>query len=245
MASYPVEGDIYLFLAGYDDAPHTLLSYSQITTKLCFRTPPTLPSAITRRSLTPSLLRNGFVSPKTNRPIFPFRTSPKPSTRLPTLCNTSRATYQSTPKPLTLHLREIPQKPYVNGSGKEKTAGLRIPYFPSGFTVGTALSGDLSEVSDADGAIPMLDGDRPKKTVLHVEFLNPAYGEKSHMKQRRARSTRGAFATLAAEEIQKIFVALGPQFPYTLDQIKVLSIDVRSRGTVQPRIFVAAEALES
>ena len=32
-----------------------------------------------------------------------------------------------------------------------------------------------------------------------------------------------------------------PKFPYTKDEIKVLSIDVRSRGTVQARLFVSAE----
>ena len=32
-----------------------------------------------------------------------------------------------------------------------------------------------------------------------------------------------------------------PHFPYGLDHIKVLSIDVRSRGTVQARLFVSAE----
>lgn len=33
-----------------------------------------------------------------------------------------------------------------------------------------------------------------------------------------------------------------PKFPYTKDEIKVLSIDIRSRGTVQARIFVTSEA---
>ncbi|KAI1781979.1 hypothetical protein LXA43DRAFT_1152811 [Ganoderma leucocontextum] len=144
---------------------------------------------------------------------------------------------QIDPEAIDPHLREIPQKPYVNGSGKEKAAGLRIPYFPSRFTVGTVLSGDLSEVSDADGAIPTLDGDRPVKTALHIEFRNSTYGERFQTNQRRRPSTRGAFATRAAEEIQKIL------FPYSLDQIKVVSIDVRSRGTVQPRIFVAADVV--
>ena len=32
-----------------------------------------------------------------------------------------------------------------------------------------------------------------------------------------------------------------PHFPYNLDNIKVLSIDIRSRGTVQARIFVTSE----
>ncbi len=35
------------------------------------------------------------------------------------------------------------------------------------------------------------------------------------------------------------------QFPYTLDQIKVVGIDVRSRGTVQPRLCVASEVMDA
>lgn len=85
------------------------------------------------------------------------------------------------------------------------------------------------------------------------------YGAPVQTKQRRTPKTRGAFAILAAEEIGKVLVSGWtlhskrsrdidwllqtqlPQFPYGLDQIKVLSIDVRSRGTVQARLFVSAE----
>ena len=41
---------------------------------------------------------------------------------------------------------------------------------------------------------------------------------------------------------QRVLISLAqadlPNFPYSLDEIKVLSIDARSRETVQPRIFV-------
>ncbi|KAM5533391.1 hypothetical protein V8D89_012941 [Ganoderma adspersum] len=133
-------------------------------------------------------------------------------------------------------LWEVLQKPYIHGHRKEKEAKLRIPYFPSGFTVGAVLRGDLSEVSDADELVHAHEGSRPEKTAVRVE------GGKAHMGQRRTPSARGRFATLAAEEIKKIIDGL-TNFPYTLDEIKVLSIDVRSRGTVQPRIFVKSDAM--
>ena len=45
----------------------------------------------------------------------------------------------------------------------------RITYFPSGFTVGTVLSGDLSEVHAAE-EVPLLGGyTRPDKMALRVE----------------------------------------------------------------------------
>ena len=76
------------------------------------------------------------------------------------------------------------------------------------------------------------------------------------MRRRGRPTTRGEFAKFVAKEIQKIVVGSSvhsagsqrvlislaqvdlPKFEYTLDKIKVLSIDVRSRETVQPRIFV-------
>ena len=58
----------------------------------------------------------------------------------------------------------------MKGNGKEKGAGLRIPFFPSGFTVATVLSGNLDEVDDANGDIPTLKGQSwPEKTVFYFE----------------------------------------------------------------------------
>ncbi|KAM5533401.1 hypothetical protein V8D89_012951 [Ganoderma adspersum] len=140
-------------------------------------------------------------------------------------------------------LWEVLQKPYEKGSGKEKGAGLRIPFFPSGFTAATVLSGKLNEVVDVNGDIPTLEGQSwPKKTAFYFEFCDAAYNTPVQLAQRRVSAplTRGRLATHAAEEIEKMLVKL-PQFPYTLAQIKVLSIDIRSRGTVQARIFVTSE----
>ena len=65
---------------------------------------------------------------------------------------------------------ELPQKPYVDGNGKEKDANLRISYFPRGFTVGKVLSKDLSEVTDPDDDVTsVFDEFCPEKTALHVE----------------------------------------------------------------------------
>ena len=70
-------------------------------------------------------------------------------------------------------MREIPQKPYTGGNGEEKKASLQIPYFPNGFTVSTVASGDISEVVDANGAIPTLDKPSPVKTALRIEVYGP------------------------------------------------------------------------
>ncbi|KAM5533410.1 hypothetical protein V8D89_012960 [Ganoderma adspersum] len=140
-------------------------------------------------------------------------------------------------------LYEIYQKPYDSGLKLKHKPTDRISYFPGGFTVATVLAGDLSEVVNADDDIPTLPGQSwPDKMAFHFEFSDPAYSTPVHTKQRRYPKTRGAFATLAAEEIKKMLIEL-PQFPYALDQIKVVNIDVRSRGTVQARLFISAEVL--
>ncbi|PIL23497.1 hypothetical protein GSI_14808 [Ganoderma sinense ZZ0214-1] len=137
------------------------------------------------------------------------------------------------------HLREIPQSPYTKGNGDETRAKLRVPFFPHGFTLSAVLSDDLSEIVDADVAIPAVDEKgHPEKRALHIEvFCNPAYARRVHTNQARVISTRGAMAIFAAEQIREIIDDI-PNFPYELKQIRVLSIDVRSRGTVQPRLFV-------
>ncbi|KAI1783348.1 hypothetical protein LXA43DRAFT_1102649 [Ganoderma leucocontextum] len=73
----------------------------------------------------------------------------------------------------TLH--EIPQKPYSNGIGVERDAGIRIDYWSQGFTVGMVLSGDLSEISNPDEIVLGLGG-RPwsAKASFHLEVRTPS-----------------------------------------------------------------------
>nr|VWO97292.1 Cytochrome P450 monooxygenase AKT7 (EC (AK-toxin biosynthesis protein 7) [Ganoderma boninense] len=146
------------------------------------------------------------------------------------------------PAAIDHNLREIPQYPYTNGTGDETRAHLQVSFFPHGFTVSTVLSGDQSEIVDPDGALPAVGGrGHPEKRALHVDFCNPAYAKKAHMKQARVVPTRGEIAIFAAEQIKEIIAIQQkglPNFPYKLEQVKVLSVDVRSRGTVQPRLFV-------
>ncbi|PIL23488.1 hypothetical protein GSI_14799 [Ganoderma sinense ZZ0214-1] len=133
---------------------------------------------------------------------------------------------------------EIPQKPYDHGLRKDSAPAKSIPYGPGGFTVDTVLSGDLTQISDANAALPTDDGKSwPEKMTFYLEFCHPEYNTPVHRKQRRVLETKGAFAMRAAEEIQAMLAEL-PQFPFRLDQIKVVSIAICSRGTVQPRLFV-------
>ncbi|PIL23486.1 hypothetical protein GSI_14797 [Ganoderma sinense ZZ0214-1] len=143
-----------------------------------------------------------------------------------------------------LHGPEIPQKPYMNGLLKCQAPAERISYFPGGFTVATVLTGNLSEVSDADNPIPTSEGlTWPVKIAFYFEFCHPEYNTPLKMQQRRVPATRGGFAKHAAEEIQKMRTDHLPQFPYTLDQIKVVSVEVRSRGTVQARLFISTKGV--
>ncbi|KAM5533409.1 hypothetical protein V8D89_012959 [Ganoderma adspersum] len=133
---------------------------------------------------------------------------------------------------------EILQKPYTKGLLKGKAPAQSIPYGPGGFTVATVLDDNLTQISDADGALPTDEGQSwPEKMVFHFEFAHPAYDAPVRTKQFRVPKTKGAFAILAVREIQSMLAQL-PQLPFRLDQIRVVRIEICSRGTVQLRIFV-------
>nr|VWO96662.1 Uncharacterized protein [Ganoderma boninense] len=140
-----------------------------------------------------------------------------------------------------LHGFDILQKPYSGGLRKDEAPAKHISYCPSGFTVATVLAGDLSEISGADDPLPTSEGRTwPEKIAFYFEFYNDDYNKPVQMKQRRVPATKGGFAKLAAEEVRNMRTHL-PQFPYALEQIKVVSIEVCSRGTVQARLFLSAD----
>ncbi|KAM5533393.1 hypothetical protein V8D89_012943 [Ganoderma adspersum] len=140
---------------------------------------------------------------------------------------------------------EIRQEPYNGGIGVERGADMRIDYRPHGFTLGMVLAGVFCEISDPDVGVVGLQSARwPEKASFHLEFCEPAFGG-PFREQRRVKKgphhipTRKTFAMFVAEGMRKMLERRDLSwFPYTLDEIKIVSIDVRSRGTLQPRIFV-------